>query len=111
MKKMLIFLSFLLIIALGLLTQEICADETSDILAPTIGGAALGGIFGGRRGAAIGAGVGFGVGALNASRNHERRRCCRQSYREYERGYIYDEYGNLIEIEYVPVARRVRRSY
>lgn len=111
MKKILVSLSFLFLLILGCPNQDACADEVGDILAPTIGGAALGGIFGGRRGASIGAGVGFGVGAINASRNRERRRCCRRSYREYERGYVYDEYGNLIEVEYVPVARRVRRSY
>ncbi len=103
MKKLSKILTFLLILVLSNDYISLHADEASDILGPTIGGAALGGIFGGGRGAAIGAGVGFGIGALNASRNRERQYYYRnEPYYDDDYDYYDDDYY------YQPVRRSFR---
>jgi|GEM_PF-4616124 hypothetical protein len=104
MKKLSKILAFLLVFIFSSDHISLNADEASDILGPTIGGAALGGIFGGGRGAAIGAGVGFGIGTLNASRNRERK------YYYRDEPYYDDDYDD--GYYYQPVRRKYRkRSY
>lgn len=60
------------------------ADDASNILLPTVAGAAIGGAAGGSRGAGIGALVGLGTGAMiNASSNSSKKNHRRRS-RDYD---------------------------
>ncbi|RTL05930.1 hypothetical protein EKK58_06890 [Candidatus Dependentiae bacterium] len=91
-----------------LITNIAHADDASNILLPTVAGAAIGGAAGGGKGAAIGAGVGLFTGAMvNAGSNNNKKHRRSRNY-DNELNSLRDENKDLIQ-ENKSLSREIRR--